>query len=70
MATQTIFIDGMSCGHCLNAVNKAIQSVPNARLQSVAIGRAVVEAEPAVVAEVMAAIEAAGYHAHRAPENP
>lgn len=59
--TSTLHIDGMSCGHCLNAVNRAIRSVPGAEIVSVAIGRAAVSCEPDSLSGVVAAIEAAGY---------
>jgi copper chaperone len=63
MKTQALAIQGMSCGHCLNAVNRAISSIPGARAISVRIGRADIEFDenlitPNRIAEV---ISAAGY---------
>ena len=63
MKDITLTISGMSCGHCLNAVNQAINSVPGVEVRSVGIGRAelrVPDADPAIEV-VKAAIEAAGY---------
>jgi copper chaperone CopZ len=56
MRNITIAISGMSCGHCLNAVNKALAAVPGITVKAVQIGRAPDAAGPA-----QAAIEAAGY---------
>lgn len=63
MKDITLAISGMSCGHCLNAVNQAINAVANVEVKSVKIGRAEVrvpDADPAGN-EVKAAIERAGY---------
>jgi copper chaperone len=63
MQNITLAISGMSCGHCLNAVNKALATVPGITVKSVQIGRAELElsgnADGAALAQ--AAIEAAGY---------
>lgn len=64
MAAITLHIDGMSCGHCLNAVSRALNSVPGAEVKSVQIGRAEVNvAEPPTVAALVAAVAQAGYRA-------
>lgn len=63
MRDIALAVSGMSCGHCLNAVTKAIASVPGVEIRSVQIGRAEVrvpEVGPADQA-VRAAIESAGY---------
>jgi len=63
MKDITIAISGMSCSHCLNAVNKALAGVGQVEVRSVRIGRAelrVPEGE-ATTAQVCAAIEDAGY---------
>lgn len=70
LPTHTIHIDGMSCSHCLNAVNRAVQSVPDVRLTSVAVGRATVQCDPTQLPMVRHAIEKAGYRAHVPPETP
>jgi copper chaperone CopZ len=63
MQDITIEISGMSCGHCLNAVNKALAGVPGITVKSVQIGRAelLVPDGPDGTASAQAAIEAAGY---------
>ncbi len=62
MKDLAITINGMSCGHCLNAVTKALSSVPGLEVRSVRIGRAEVTVEDAAVNEqAKAAIERAGY---------
>lgn len=65
MSTITLHIEGMSCGHCLNAVNKALSTVPGARVVSVQIGRAVIESDAGgpTAAELAAAVTRAGYRA-------
>ena len=65
MKDLTLHIDGMSCGHCLNAVNRALGALPGVRPQSVQIGRAVVQYDETQVqpAAIAAAVEDAGYRA-------
>ena len=65
MARTTIQIDGMSCGHCVQAVDRALRSVPGVQVDEVAIGRAVVTHDPAhpAPAAIEAAIGEAGYTA-------
>jgi copper chaperone len=55
----------MSCGHCLNAVSQALNSLPAVRVESVQMGRAVVSYdEDAVKPETIEhAIADAGYTA-------
>lgn len=63
MSKVTLHIEGMSCGHCLNAVNKALAAIPGAQVESVQMGRAeleVAEGGPSLEA-VSAAVLAAGY---------
>jgi copper chaperone CopZ len=63
MRTLTLAISGMSCGHCLNAVNKALSALPGVLVRGVQIGRAEVVYEPEVIegGRLIAAVEAAGY---------
>ena len=63
MRNITIAISGMSCGHCLNAVNKALAAVPGITVKAVQIGRAelLVSDAPDAAQPAQAAIEAAGY---------
>lgn len=62
----SLAVQGMSCGHCLNAVNKALAAVPGVAIQSVRIGRADLAFDPgqASVEHITAALADAGYPAH------
>lgn len=65
---QTYEIKGMTCGHCVKAVTKALAKVPGvAGVPGVdlASGRAVIEGAPDEQA-VIAAIQDEGYQATRA----
>lgn len=62
--TTTLAIDGMSCGHCVQAVTKALSAVPGVKIQSVAVGSAVIEtADGWATGKAVNALEAAGYPA-------
>ena len=63
MKTLSLTIEGMSCGHCLNAVNRSLTSLPGVAVQSVVLGRATISYDPAAIGagEIAAAVEAAGY---------
>lgn len=63
MKDITIAISGMSCGHCLNAVNRALAALGGIVVRSVRIGRAELRVPEgdAATAQVYAAIEDAGY---------
>ena len=67
MATQnlTLHIAGMSCGHCLNAVNQALAGLPGVSIDSVRIGRADLRFDDSQIrpAQITAAVEDAGYSA-------
>jgi copper chaperone CopZ len=65
MQRATLHIEGMSCGHCLNAVNRALSAVPGVRIDSIRIGRTDVSYEEDSVAltELEAAVGEAGYRA-------
>jgi copper chaperone len=61
----TLHIEGMSCGHCLNAVSRALAGLPGVEVESVRIGRADLRydertVEPSRIAE---AVGEAGYRA-------
>jgi copper chaperone len=64
MKTLNLTIEGMSCGHCLNAVNQSLATLPGVAVKSVVIGRASVSYDPAAIepGKISAAVEAAGYH--------
>lgn len=63
MKDITLAIGGMSCGHCLNAVNKALAAVPGLEIKSVKIGRAEIRIPESDAADqaVRTAVEDAGY---------
>ena len=65
MQKLVLHIEGMSCGHCLNAVTKALSGLEGVRVDSVRIGRADVDYDPAKQSResIVAAVEAAGYRA-------
>ena len=65
MRTATLHIEGMHCGHCLNAVNRALSALPGVTLDSVQMGRASVHYDESVVGAdaIRDAVAAAGYRA-------
>jgi copper chaperone CopZ len=64
MPAITLHIEGMTCGHCLNAVSRALHSVTGVEVKSVQIGRAEVEVPSGpAVDRVVAAVAEAGYRA-------
>jgi copper chaperone len=65
MRRATLHIEGMSCSHCLNAVNRALAGVPGVTIDSVRIGRAEVQYDERVTSptELEAAVTEAGYRA-------
>jgi len=64
MKSLVLTIDGMSCNHCLNAVNKALDSLPGLTVRAVHMGRAEVDlADDGPDSDaVVAAIDEAGYN--------
>jgi copper chaperone CopZ len=69
MTLLTLHIEGMSCGHCLNAVNQALASLAGVQVDSVKIGRADLRFDPTRIdpARIAAAVTALGYRATSAP---
>ena len=66
MSDIVLHISGMSCGHCLNAVNQALNKVENIETVSVRIGRAELRVQdPALIEAAKTAIEDAGYRVER-----
>jgi copper chaperone CopZ len=55
----------MSCGHCLNAVNRALAGLPGLEIGSVTIGRADLRYDERIMdpARIEAAVAEAGYRA-------
>ena len=69
MENLTLHIEGMSCGHCLNAVNKALATLDGVDVESVKIGRVELRFDPARIdaVRIAAAISDEGYRATPAP---
>jgi copper chaperone len=67
MQTVTLAITGMSCGHCVDAVRRALASLHGADVRDVAIGKATVSIDPAVVTidALIDAVEDQGYTVSR-----
>lgn len=68
-------IAGMSCGHCVAAVERALAAVPGVRVHRVAVGAASVALEPGTATDaatdaVLAAVHDAGYGARVADAAP
>ncbi len=63
MTQLTMNISGMSCGHCVGAVKKALTGVQGVHVEQVAIGSAVVAYDPAAtsVEQITSAVEDEGY---------
>lgn len=66
MERITLKVDGMSCGHCVQAVRAAITGVEGAQLEQLAIGSATVAFDPSrtTVGALIEAVADAGYDAH------
>ena len=69
MRRLTLHIEGMSCGHCLNAVNSALAALQGVQVDSVRIGRAELHYDEAVTtpSRIEAAVADAGYRASVTP---
>jgi Cu+-exporting ATPase len=65
MRQATLRIEGMSCGHCLNAVNRALSAVPSVQIEAIRIGRAHVSYDEGTTGptQLEAAVAEAGYRA-------
>lgn len=63
MDTMELIIGGMSCGHCVARVRKALASLPGVCVDHVEVGRATIRVDPAAVsmAQIGAALDAAGF---------
>lgn len=68
MKRLTLNIAGMSCGHCVARVTKALKSVDGAEVEDVKIGSATVSYDPGATstAQIAQAVEGAGYSAQPA----
>jgi copper chaperone len=63
MERSTLDIGGMSCGHCVKAVQDALAGVDGVQVEGVEIGTARVAYDPAAVSaeRIAAAVEEEGY---------
>jgi copper chaperone CopZ len=63
MERVTMRIDGMSCGHCVQAVRDALAELPGVEVEQVAIGSATVSYDPERTPqrELAEAVRDAGY---------
>ncbi len=63
MTSLTLKIDGMSCGHCVMTVQKALRALDGVEVEQVAIGSAQLQYDPAArqVDEIFAAIRDQGF---------
>ena len=59
----TMKIDGMTCGHCVSHVTKALAALEGVRVEQVELGAATVAYDPASTSEerIAQAIEDEGY---------
>ena len=64
MDKLTMQITGMTCGHCVAGVTRALKGVPGVTVDKVAIGTASVAYDPSATtpAGIAQAIEEEGYH--------
>jgi copper chaperone CopZ len=65
MQHATLHIEGMTCGHCLNAVSRALRAIPGVEIDSVQIGRADLRYDERTTTPdaLEAAVTEAGYRA-------
>ena len=66
MNTLKLTIDGMSCHHCLNRVQKALAAFPGVHIASLQIGQASLHYDPAQYAPetIAEGVTKSGYRAH------
>jgi copper chaperone len=64
MKQVNLKVAGMTCGHCVKAVEEALSEVPGAKVESVRVGHASVATEDSVpVGVLIDAVSDAGYEA-------
>jgi len=62
-----IAIEGMHCQACVRRVQKALEAVEGARVETVEVGTAVVDADPARENALLEAVRKAGYQPSVSP---
>jgi copper chaperone len=67
MEERKIFVEGMSCGHCVRAVREALGRLDGVDVRSVEIGEVRVRFDPERTPEedLVAAVEEEGYAVRR-----
>jgi copper chaperone CopZ len=63
MERTSLSIDGMSCGHCVAHVRKALAALPGVHVDDVAVGSATIhyDAGAATPEDIAKAVSSAGY---------
>ncbi|HXT48926.1 MAG TPA: cation transporter [Gemmatimonadaceae bacterium] len=63
MEQTSLSIDGMSCGHCIAHVRKALAALPGVHVDDVAVGSATIhyDAGAATPEDIAKAVTSAGY---------
>jgi copper chaperone CopZ len=63
MERVALKIEGMSCGHCVRAVDQVLKSLTGVQVEQVGVGSAVVSYDPAAVTpeQIREAISEEGY---------
>lgn len=63
METLTLHIDGMSCGHCVGQVTKALAVLDGVQVNAVRVGEAQVGYDPTFItpSDIARAVTEAGY---------
>jgi copper chaperone len=61
-------VEGMTCGHCVHAVTKALKDLDGVTVENVSVGSATVSYDPGVtsVEQITRAVGDAGYEARPA----
>ncbi|MEO8336655.1 MAG: heavy-metal-associated domain-containing protein [bacterium] len=72
MDTLHLDIDGMSCGHCVGSVRKALAALDGVAVDAVTVGSADVRYDPNKTSTeaVLEAVAEAGYPAHASASRP
>ena len=65
MNRTVLKIEGMTCGHCVASVKQTLQELDGVKVESVTVGSATVEHDPAVASaeQIAEAVGDAGYRA-------
>lgn len=63
MERVSLTIEGMSCGHCVRAVDQALKGLPGVQVEQVEVGSAIVAYDPASItpAQIEQAVSEEGY---------